>query len=59
MSGNILGNIPIIGGILGGSNSSQSLMGLGFDMTGIPQLVMTGVVLYVGVMILLKLVDKI
>lgn len=69
----ILGNIPIVGNILGGGNNNNSggllggllgggggggLLGGLFDMTGIPQLIEEGVLLYLGVMIVMKLIDK-
>lgn len=55
----ILGNIPILGNILGGGGSSGGLAGGILDMTGIPQLIEKGFVLYIAVVIALKLVDKI
>ena len=53
-----LDNIPVIGKLLGGGGSG-GLLGMGLDATGITQLVEEAVLLFLGVTIALKLIDKI
>lgn len=56
----ILSDIPIVGSLVGGgSSSSGGIIGGALDMTGIPQLLEEGLLLYIGVTIAFKLIDKI
>lgn len=55
-----LSDIPIVGNLLGGGGSGgDGLLGGVLSMTGLPQLIEKIVLLYVGVEILLKLVDRV
>ena len=52
-------NIPVLGNILGGnSNNSGGLLGMTLNASGITQIVEEGVILFIGVTIALKLIDK-
>jgi hypothetical protein len=53
-----LDDIPIIGSLFGGGSSGGLAGGL-LGLTGIPQLIESGVVFLVVVVIIFKLVDKI
>ena len=52
-----LSDIPIIGSLLGGGGGSGLLGGV-LDMTGLPQLIEKVLIMYVGMEILFKLIDK-
>ena len=55
----IFGDIPIVGDILGGGKKSSGLAGGVMNMTGIPQMLMSGVLIFVGIEVLFKIIDKI
>lgn len=47
----------LLGGLTGGGGGG--LLGGVFNMTGIPQLLMEGLLLYIGIKVVFKLLDKI
>lgn len=54
-----LNDIPIVGNILGGGGGGDGgILGGLLDMTGLPQLIEEAVLLYVGLMVGMKLLDK-
>ena len=61
----ILGDIPVVGSLLGGSDSSGGLFGssglLGDigSMTGITQMIEELIIIYIVLQVVFKLIDKI